>query len=68
MYLTKNYSWRIDVTTLELNVIRKCLRGTELTEAEEAVADKLSSTMDSVYKDKTGTHPKQWHNKSDQSD
>lgn len=63
MYLNKNYAWRIDVTTFELNVLRKVLRGDDLTEAEDSVAEKLSSTMDSVYNDKTGGNAKkQWSN------
>lgn len=66
MYLKKNYSWTVDLTTFELNVVRKCLRGEDLNDAEDAVAEKLSSTMDSVYEDKTGGNAKkQWNNKTD---
>lgn len=64
MYLKKNYPWRIDLTDFELTVLRKVLRGETLTDAEDTVADKLSSVMDKVYHDKTeGNGKKQWSNK-----
>jgi len=48
MYLT-NYPWTLALTNKEFRVIRKLLRGDELFAHEEAVADKMSSTLDAVY-------------------
>ena len=68
MYLRKNYSWGIDVTTFELNVIRKCLRNEDLNDAEDAAALKLASTMDTVYQDKCGNVTNKWTNDSSKKD
>lgn len=44
-----NYAWNLALTTTELRIISKALAGDDLTEAEEEQAEKLASTIKTIY-------------------
>ena len=44
-----NYAWNLALTTTELRIISKALAGDDLTDEEEEQAEKLASTIKTIY-------------------
>ena len=44
-----NYAWNLALTTNELRLISKALAGDDLTDEEEEQAEKLASTIKTIY-------------------
>lgn len=64
MYLT-DYPWTLCMTNKQFRIIRKLLRGDVLLDHEEEAADKMSSTMEHVYLQKTDAkqaRQEEWNN------
>lgn len=49
MRLDRQYPWNLQLTTHELGVIRKLLKGIDLTPEEETEADRLSNVVEDIY-------------------
>lgn len=45
MHLQRNFVWSLDLSDRELRVILKTLRGEELSDDEQSLADKLADTL-----------------------
>ena len=55
MFLRRQYPWAIEVSTFQLNIVRKLLLDQELTEAEDIEARRMGQTLDENY-NKLATH------------
>lgn len=45
MHLQRNYVWTLDLSDRELKVVIKALRGDDLDETEQSLAEKLGDTL-----------------------
>lgn len=45
MHLQRNYVWSLDLSDRELKVVMKALRGDELSDDEQSLAEKLGDTL-----------------------
>jgi hypothetical protein len=45
MHLQRNFVWSLDLSDRELKVILKSLKGDELSDDEQSLAEKLSETL-----------------------
>jgi len=53
MWLERNFAWSLGLTNFEMQVLIKVLNEEELNAPEEATANKLASTIEKTYEDKT---------------